>query len=75
MLAKYIFVLINGKPGGAYSGLGGLIFVKGLVSSAPLKCKQRLGLQGQIFFLLQYTEGYVRNTPCNKYVLYEFVFL
>jgi len=50
MLAKCIFGLINGKPGGAYSGLGGSIFVKRLVSSAPLKCKQRLGLQGQIFF-------------------------
>jgi hypothetical protein len=50
MLAKCIFVLVNGKPGSAYNGLRGLTFVKGLVSSAPLKCKQRLGLQGQIFF-------------------------
>ena len=50
MLTKCVFIHVNGKSGGAYSGLGGLIFVKGLVSSAPLKCKQRLGLQGQIFF-------------------------
>jgi len=36
MLAECMFVLIDGKPGGACSGLGGLIFVKGLVISAFL---------------------------------------
>jgi len=74
MLTKWIFVLINGKPDVAYSGLGGSIFVKGLVNSAPLNCKQRLGLQGQIFSPAVH-RGICWKYTLYKYVLYEFEFV